>query len=87
MKRVANAEHQTIVEIPAILGMGIVIRVEPELGTIAVEVEHVPIAVRSTIVQKAIHDTSLRIVLGMNLTRHRNALALCTKYFHFLSPS
>ncbi len=45
MKRVAAQEHPTIVGIPLVVGMAVV-RVEPEVVGIALDVEHVEIAIR-----------------------------------------
>lgn len=44
MKRVARTEDETIVTIPDIVGVGIV-GVEPELGIVAINIEHVEVAV------------------------------------------
>ena len=81
---VAKAEDEPIVDVPPILGMGIVVRVQPELGAIPFQVEHVPVAIRIAIVRSAVHATFPRMLSGMNSIRHRNALADRTKYLHFL---
>jgi hypothetical protein len=44
VKRVARTEDETIVTIPNIVGVGIV-GVEPELGIVAINIEHIEVAV------------------------------------------
>ncbi len=86
MKRVATHEHPAGIGIPPVVGMTIV-RVQPEVVAIALDVEHVEIAVRIGFVQDAIRNTSLRILSGMNRICDCNHSAPYTKYLHFLKCS
>ena len=73
MKRVAETERDTIVEIPAIIGLRPVI-VEPQLAVvIAFDVEHVRVAVGVRIVRRVICTTIHRILSGLNRMRDRKS--------------
>ena len=62
-----------------------IVGIEPLLAVIVtLNVEDIEVAVRVGCVQSATHATTLRILSGLNRIRHNNALALCTKYLHFL---
>jgi len=58
MKQVSGTEHKGVVEIPAILGIGIV-RVQPPLAVIVpLDVEHVRVAVGVSTVPAPIQTTA-----------------------------
>jgi hypothetical protein len=62
--------------------------VELALRTVPIEDEHVAIAVRVTpSAPIALHTTTRRMFSGLNLIRHRNALATGAKYLQFFEVS
>jgi len=68
MKRVAETEQDTIVELPAIVGIRPIV-VEPQRAIIVpLHIEDVRVAVRVGIVRRAIHATAHRILSGLHRT-------------------
>ena len=84
MKRVAGTTRsEPIVPIPPIVKP---VAVELTLRAIRVEHEDVPVVVRvEPLVLTASCATTRRILFGLNLIRHRNAIAVSTKYLQILN--
>ena len=78
MKRIAERKPVIgVVEVTDPIQVRLALRVVPP------DIASLTVAIKGC-VQSATHATTLRMLSGLNRIRHNNALALCTKYLHFL---
>ena len=75
-----NDEREPVLTIPPVVGV-VVVRVEAPTIVVTVRVEEVRIAIG--IVRDPIRATAPRILSGLYIIRHRNALKSRTKYHSF----
>jgi len=87
MKRFATEENEAIVAIPPVVETTIIV-VQPQLVIVAINLEQVRVTIRVSNVQCAVRATTLRRLMSiseLNRIPHHNAIALCTKFLHFLT--
>ncbi len=73
-------ERETVVAIPPVVRL-VIVRVQPGTIVVPIRVEQFRIAVG--IARDAICSTALRILSGLYLIRHHNALTSRAKFLHF----
>ena len=76
-----DEEGKPVITIPPVVGV-VVVRVQP--GTIVVTVGAEEVRIAIGIAQDIFYATTPRILSGLNLIRHCNALISRAKYLHFL---
>jgi len=82
-KRLSETEDDWVPETQAIRRLD-PIRVEPSLAVIvALDVEHIWVAIGVGHVQNTVYSTTLRILSELYIIPHNNALVFCTKYLSF----
>ena len=83
MKRVAETEHDLIVEVPLVVGVDPIGVEPPRAVVVALDVEHVRVAIGVGYVRDTSCATVRRIFSGLYRIWHRNALVPRTKYLLF----
>ena len=83
MKRVAETEHDLIVEVPLVVGVDPIGVEPPRAVVVALDVEHVRVAIGVGYVRDTFCATVRRIFSGLYRIWHRNALVPRTKYLLF----
>lgn len=76
-----DEEGEPVITIPPVVGV-VVVRVQPTAIIVTVGTEEVRVAIG--IAQDIVYATIPRILSGLNLIRHRNALISRAEYLHFL---
>ena len=83
MKRVAETEHDLIVEVPLVVGVDPIGVEPPRAVVVALDVEHVRVAIGVGYVRDTSCTTVRRIFSGLYRIWHHNALVSRTKYLLF----